>query len=279
LLAGSSHPTHIGHSHIGPLFEAGQYDPHMPPPPVPGPSAINNSTSIISWQSWPSRQNNQQFQPDGPKVFTPGHLAQTLDIPDFFIGKPLRPGYQEAHKMYDKMWNHFAWQAFASNNFELVAVKVTMMWLKPGKKNPSIVSMSCTTRALLHYTKIFLTTQNILKMINNVHIGVHDLKIIAFLTLCPLFLKWSKDYFISIDEVCLHSKDWVEMVLIIGAPDVDTIVRKFFVAKGKARSVQFHAGKGIKVFLELEHEKYQQIIIHLEELVDNTLESLVCPTT
>jgi hypothetical protein len=47
------------------------------------------------------------------------------------------------------------------------------------------------------------------------------------------------------------------MVPILGAPDVNAIARKFFIAKGKARNVQFYTGKGIKVFLELEYEKYQ----------------------
>jgi len=52
-------------------------------------------------------------------------------------------------------------------------------------------------------------SQNILETVNNVpiHIGVQDLKMITFLILCPLFLKWSKDYFISIDEVHLCNKD------------------------------------------------------------------------
>jgi hypothetical protein len=88
-------------------------------------------------------------------------------------------------------------------------------------------------------------------------------------------LKWSKDYFLSIDDVRLRNKDWVEMIPIRDAHDTDAIARKFFVAKGKSRNIQFHAGKGTEVFLELEYEKFQQIQFRLDELADNALEATV----
>ena len=121
--------------------------------------------------------------------------------------------------------------------------------------------------------------QNISETISNVpvHIGVQSLKAIAFLTAHPLFLKWSKDAFhISVDDVRLRSKDWVEMVAIPGVPDVDAIAQKFFVAKGKSKIPQFQAGKGTEVFLELEYEKYQEIMTYLEELVENEADLSVC---
>lgn len=68
------------------------------------------------------------------------------------------------------------------------------------------------------------------------------------------------------------------MIPLLGVPDVDAIAQKFFVAKGKARHVQFHAGKGVEVYLELEHEKYQEILLRLEELetVDRDVATQVC---
>lgn len=82
----------------------------------------------------------------------------------------------------------------------------------------------------------------------------------------PLFLEWSREAPISIDDLRLRNKDWVEMIPVPDTPDVDAIASKFFVAKGKARNIQFSAGKGAEVYLELGNEKYQEIITRLERL-------------
>jgi hypothetical protein len=58
---------------------------------------------------------------------------------------PLQPGYQEAHTRYDEMRRFFAQKAFTAHNGEVVVIKVTMMSLKPGNKNPSIISV-CETQ-------------------------------------------------------------------------------------------------------------------------------------
>jgi hypothetical protein len=107
-----------------------------------------------------------------------------------------------------------------------------------------------------------------------VHIGVHDLKVIAFLTAQAPFLKWSKNAQISIDDLRLRNKDWVEMVPVPGTPDIDAIASKFFVKRGKSKVVQFYPGKGTEVILELSYEKLTEVIIRLEEL--ETVD-VVCP--
>ena len=48
-------------------------------------------------------------------------------------------GYQEAHKIYDDMRQFFARKASSTHGNEVVVLKVTMMSLKPGYKNPQIV--------------------------------------------------------------------------------------------------------------------------------------------
>jgi hypothetical protein len=97
-----------------------------------------------------------------------------------------------------------------------------------------------------------------------VHIGVHDLKQVTFVTLYPMFLKWSRNIVVSIDDLRLRNKDWVEMVSMSGVPDVDAIAAKFFVLKGKSKVVQFQAKGRVEVYLELQHEKYLEILTHLE---------------
>jgi hypothetical protein len=66
------------------------------------------------------------------------------------------------------------------------------------------------------------------------------------------------------------------MVTLPGVPDVDAIAEKFFVARGKARNVQFQRGKGVEVFLELEYEKYNTIMAYLDELDEERAEVSVC---
>jgi hypothetical protein len=66
-----------------------------------------------------------------------------INVPDFFGNmKKLKPGYQEAHRRYDEMRHYFASQVYATSNGQTVNLKVTMMWMKPGNKNPSVVSVS-----------------------------------------------------------------------------------------------------------------------------------------
>jgi hypothetical protein len=66
-----------------------------------------------------------------------------IDVPKFFSNPyNLKPGYQEAHKRYDEMRDYFARQAYATSNGQTVNLKVTMMWIKPGNKNPSVVLVS-----------------------------------------------------------------------------------------------------------------------------------------
>jgi len=62
-------------------------------------------------------------------------------MPDFISNQVTEPGYQKAHERYNEVRNYFAHRAYAINNVELVVVKVTMMWMKPGNKNPSIVAV------------------------------------------------------------------------------------------------------------------------------------------
>jgi len=128
---GLSHPLRIGHGYRA-----------MLPPPLP--SATQNKvvpSAPAMLPQWPRRDNTHHGS--GLKVFTPGqaHASQTANIPDFLATYPLKPGYQEAHKKYHEMRNFFAHRAYSSGNMELVIVKVVMKCLKPGYKNPSIVSV------------------------------------------------------------------------------------------------------------------------------------------
>ena len=50
-------------------------------------------------------------------------------------------GYQEAHELYNDMRHFFAQRAMATGNTEVVTVKMMMMTLRPGLKNPQVVSV------------------------------------------------------------------------------------------------------------------------------------------
>ena len=64
-------------------------------------------------------------------------------LPKFVSNREIRAdyGYQEAHKLYDEMRQFFARKASSTHGNEVVVIKVTMMSLKPGYKNPQIVSV------------------------------------------------------------------------------------------------------------------------------------------
>jgi hypothetical protein len=69
-----------------------------------------------------------------------------------FVSNPetLNYGYQEAHNRYDKMRKHFAQKAMSAHQGEVVVIKVMMMCLKPGCKNPQVVSVCTHSPFKLH---------------------------------------------------------------------------------------------------------------------------------
>ena len=95
-----------------------------------------------------------------------------------------------------------------------------------------------------------------------VHIGVQQLKIIAFYTILPAFLKWSNNYPLTIEHIRMRDKKWVEF--IPAEPDVDAVAEDFCVFKSSKAAA---GSDGKKVFrtgqanlmLEIESEKYQEI--------------------
>ena len=177
-------------------------------------------------------------------------------------------GYQEAHKLYDDMRQFFAQKASSTHQSEVVVIKVTMMAMKPAYKNPQIVSVrNYKDPNFIAFNRT--SSQNISETISNIplYIGVRDLKIIAYFTLLPLFLKWSKDQPLSIDNLQLRFKDWVELIpLGSGEEDVNAISSKFFVPKGKSKVLQFQRNKVLDLYLEMTYEMYSQFSDHLAEL-------------
>jgi hypothetical protein len=93
------------------------------------------------------------------------------------------------------------------------------------------------------------------------------LKNIAYFTLLPPFIKWSKNNTLDIEDLHLWLKDWVELVFLgSGDEDINAITSKFLIAKGKSKTVQFHPGKGLELYLELPYNRYAEILQHLEAL-------------
>src|SRR5882762_4578507 len=70
-------------------------------------------------------------------------LIRPIVVPKFVSNPtlPVKPGYREAHKLYDDMRQFFAQKAMSVHASEVVVIKVTLMSWKPGNRNPSIVSV------------------------------------------------------------------------------------------------------------------------------------------
>ena len=107
--------------------------PSLMPPPA--------RKSVISRDKWPKAPGSST-RPNfhGPSQ---GVSIRPIIVPKFVSdpSMPVQPGYQEAHKIYDEMRQFFAQKAMSVHNGEVVVIKVTMMSLKPGNKNPSIISV------------------------------------------------------------------------------------------------------------------------------------------
>jgi hypothetical protein len=127
----------------------------------------------------------------------------------------------------------------------------------------------CVTKSPQYYRSNRRPSQNISETISNIplYIGVRDLKTIAYFTLLPLFVKWSKNQPLSIDDLRLRFKDWVELIAQgPGDEDVNAISNKFFMPKGKTKVLQFQRNKVLDLYLEMAYDTYSQILDHFAEL-------------
>ena len=80
-------------------------------------------------------------------------------------------------------------------------------------------------------------------------------------------MKWSKDYLLSLDDLRLRSKEWVELIpLGPGDEDINAISNKFFAPKGKSKVMQFQSNKVLALYLELGYEQYCKVLDRLDDL-------------
>ncbi len=116
--------------------------------------------------------------------------------------------------------------------------------------------------------------QNISETVSNIplHIGVKDLKAIAYFTLLPLFSKWSKEFPLSVNDLQLRFKDWIELIpLGPKDKDVNAISSKFFVPKGKSKALQFQPNKVLDLYLELSNDRYHEILDYLDDIENDAV--------
>jgi hypothetical protein len=65
----------------------------------------------------------------------------------------------------------------------------------------------------------------------------------------------------------LRFKDWVELIpLGPDNEDINAILNKFYVPKGKSKVLQFQANKVLELYLEIGYETYSGVLERLEEL-------------
>jgi hypothetical protein len=119
------------------------------------------------------------------------------------------------------------------------------------------------------YTQYADYSKDITETITNIplSIGVGHLKAITYFTILPLFLKWSHDYPLSISDVKLRSKNWVELLPKgSGDEDVNAIGDEFFSLKGKAKTRQFLPTKVLDLYLGISHSLRNEIEDYIENL-------------
>jgi hypothetical protein len=199
---------------------------------------------------------------------------QTVTVPDF-VSKPgdflpTKYGYQEVHKFYDEMRSFFAKKATSTYQNEVGTIKVTLMTLKPNCRNPQMVMVS----KVIIYNSILIKhiLKDITETISNIplNIGVTDLKSVAYFTILPIFVKWSHDYPLSIENVKLRYKNWVEMLPKgPGDEDKNAIESEFYTIKGKAKTRQFLPNKVLDIYLGISYSMRCEIEDHIDNYITN----------
>lgn len=199
-------------------------DTRMPPPALPPHVPVN-----------------------GPYVGLPGPVIPHPPFPMVFP-KTYRPqayGYNEAHALYNELRDRLSTLAYSGGYTELITVKARMMTWQPNRKQANVVG-------------------NIAESMNNipVNIGVKELKDIVFTMLLKPFFKWFNDFPLSLDDVVLRDKNWVEYVALDPQRDANAVSASFFSVKGRRGTKKFNPGQGIDVLLELPWEKFEAANAH-----------------
>jgi len=87
-----------------------------------------------------------------------------------------------------------------------------------------------------------------------------------------MFLKWSHSYPLSIDDVKLRNKNWVE--LLPKGPsneDLNAIESDFYTFKGKSKTRHFSANKVLDLYLGIGYTLRSEIESHIEEQSTNSV--------
>lgn len=121
----------------------------MPPPAfIPGPihprraSANHQFVPLPNWPAAPGPSDIRRANPLGPNISIYGRDAQFIVYSDLLRTLPLKPGYQDAHKIYEEMRDQLARQAYALSVPEVVCVKAYLAVMIPRAKKPTLISVS-----------------------------------------------------------------------------------------------------------------------------------------
>ncbi|KAG2345351.1 hypothetical protein BDR05DRAFT_998483 [Suillus weaverae] len=138
---------------------------------------------------------------------------------DIHHANPLGPNISiyDAHKIYEEMRDRLARQAYASSVPEV----------------------------------------DIVELISNIPycIGANDLKASVYLTVLPMFIKWSMGLTFTFEEAHLRLVSSFEEILPCpSGEDINAIASHFL--KTRNTKQQFNAGKGIKLHLNIPHAKF-----------------------
>ncbi|KAG1906201.1 uncharacterized protein F5891DRAFT_975631 [Suillus fuscotomentosus] len=217
----------------------------MPPPAfIPGPvhprraSANHQFVPLPNWPAAPGPSDIRRANPLGPNISIYGRDPQFIVYSDLLQTLPLKPGYQDAHKIYEEMRDRLARQAYASSVPEVVCVKAYLAVMIPRAKKPTLIS-------------------DIVESISNIpyRIGANDLKTSVYLTLLPMFIKWSMGLTFTFEEAHLRLVSSFEEILPRpSGEDINAIASHFL--KTRNMKQQFNAGKGIELHLIIPHTKF-----------------------
>ncbi|KAG2121120.1 hypothetical protein DEU56DRAFT_928378 [Suillus clintonianus] len=213
-------------------------------PEVSGPvhqrRALGNNqfVPLPNWPAAPGPSGVRRANLPGPNISIYGRDAQFIVYSDLLRTLPLKPGYQDAHKIYEEMRDRLARQAYASSVPEVVCVKAYLAVMIPRAKKPTLIS-------------------DIVESISNIpyRIGANDLKASVYLTVLPMFIKWSMGLTFTFEEARLRLVSSFEEILPRpSGEDINAIASHFL--KTRNTKQQFNPGKGIELHLIIPHTKF-----------------------
>ena len=180
-------------------------------------------------------------------------------------------GYTTNHSSYNMTRQLLASNVYTSHGGHVIIVEVRAVHMPIGKTKAQLIGVSFKSekeRIIANHIH-----QDVLQAVDDVpvHIGAVDLKNLLYSQILPVWLAYTEQFPLDIEEIMMRTKDWVEIHPL--NPDRDVIARQFR-RTGKNGGITFKTGRCLINF-HIPNKIYNQYLNYAERKDEERLNNIV----